>query len=212
MLDQSIAMKMSHDELKKQLYASVGLPNDDEFMFFLDNNFSPYNFILGCNPYIRNGKRGQIGNMRNICIFRYTQSNVINELCNDLDEMNYEYRILDTHFSDRSLHKKEFMLKLFICNATVEDVRGDYRIMRYDPNLGEWFFKPSACTAPMLCKDARGVIMLNDEPAGYVVKMENTREKEFYPFAYVAVRQMRFSKKLWKAFTMFVKWLKNRHQ
>lgn len=212
MLDQSAAMNMSHDELKKQLYACVGLPNDDDFVVFLDRNFSPYNFILGCNPYIRTAKSGQIGNMRNIHIFRYTQSNVLDELCQDLDELNYEYRILDIHFSDRSLQKKEFMLKLFICDANEEHRRGDYRIMRYDTSLGEWFFKPATCVAPILCRNANGVIMINGEPAGYVVKVDNASEKEFYPFAYVAVRPMRLSKKIFRAIVLFTKWMKNRHK
>lgn len=213
MLSQSTVTNLSAEDLKNRLYASVGLQGyTDSFLSFLDRNFSPYNFILGLNPYIRNPKYGRIGNIRNVDVFRYTQSCIINELCLDLKELDYEYRILDTYFSDRTLHKKEFMLKLFICDVTEECRRGDYQIMRYDASLEEWFFKPSTREKPTLCREARGVIMINGEPAGYVTGSEGVVKKEFYPFAYIAVRPMRLSKKIWRAFILFTKWIKNRHK
>lgn len=213
MLNQSTAMNLSAGELQKRLYASVGLNGyDDSFLSFLDRNFSPYNFILGLNPYIRNHKYGRIGNIRNIDIFRYTQSCVLNELCLDLEKLNYEYRVLDTYSSNRTLYKKEFMLKLFICDATEECKRGDYQIMRYDPKLEEWFFKPSTREKSTLCSEAKGIIMVNGEPARYVRGTEGAVEKEFYPFAYIAVRPIRFLKKIWRAFILFANWIKNRHE
>lgn len=213
MLNQSAATGVQADNLNKKLYECVGIKGyDDEFRAFLNKNFSPYNFILGLNPYIIHAKRGQIGHLRRIEIFRYTQSSIINELCLDLEELNYEYRILDVCFSDKSLNKNEFLLKLFICDASEEHKRGDYRIMRYDTKVGEWFFKPSLYEAPILCKDSAGVIMISQEPVGYVCRVNNLADKEFYPFAYVAVRPMRLRKKLWKAVKLFVKWTKDRCQ